>query len=161
MKFQLCFLTSLRCRLEKSRSHRILWMMEELGIPYELKTFKRSKDLLAPPELKQIHPLGKSPVISIDVPGGKPLVLAESGLIVEYLAKHYGQPGKEFVPKEWQEGKENTVGGETEEWIRYRYYMHFAEGSLMPFLVLSLVVQRESLQHCCSGGTFGVRLHDI
>lgn len=75
-------------RLEVSRSHRILWLLEELQVPYELKTYKRTKDRLAPPELKQVHPLGKSPVVTIEAPGSsRPLVLAESAAIAEYLCK--------------------------------------------------------------------------
>ena len=87
---------------------------------------------LAPPELKKIHPLGKSPLLTVESAANPtPLVLAESGLIIEYLIDHYG---KWLAPKQYQEGKEGQVGGETEEWMRYRYYLHYAEGSLMPFL---------------------------
>ncbi|KAI9932304.1 hypothetical protein ASPWEDRAFT_39814 [Aspergillus wentii DTO 134E9] len=126
--------------LEQSRSHRILWLLEELNLTYELKTFKRGADKLAPPELKEIHPLGKSPVISIDIPGSsKPMVLAESGLITEYLCDHFG--GERLVPKRYVDGKEGQLAGETEEWMRYRYFMHYAEGSLMPLLVMQLVMQ--------------------
>ena len=104
---------------------------------YELKTYKR-KNMLAPAELKKIHPLGKSPVISVESEGmSKPLVLAESGLIVEYLVDHFGP---QLLPKKYQEGKEGQVGGETEEWIRYRYYMHYSEGSIMPYLVVALLM---------------------
>ena len=72
----------------------------------------------APKELKDVHPLGKSPVISIEVEGmGKPLVLAESGLIVEYLIEHFGP---HLAPKRYAEGKEGQVGGETESWLRYK-----------------------------------------
>ncbi|KKK20725.1 hypothetical protein ARAM_002705 [Aspergillus rambellii] len=125
--------------LEKSRAHRILWLLEELNVPYEVKTFQRGADMLAPPELKEIHPLGKSPVIAIESPGAsKPLVLAESGLIVEYLCDHFG--GERLIPTRYSKGKEGQVGGETEEWMRYRYYMHFSEGSLMPFLVMKLLM---------------------
>ncbi|KAJ2896614.1 Glutathione S-transferase 1 [Zalerion maritima] len=105
--------------------------------------------MLAPPELQEIHPLGKSPVLSIAVPGReKPLVLAESGLIAEYLAEHFaggidGEEGKSgLVPKRWQEGQEGKLGGETEEWLRYKYYLHYAEGSLMPVLLISLILGR-------------------
>lgn len=126
-------------RLEKSRSQRILWLLEELGVSYELKTFKRGSDMLAPPELKEIHPLGKSPVITIETEhSDKPLVLAESGAISEYLCDHFDS-GK-LVPKRYPEGKEDQVGAESEEWMRYRYFMHYAEGTLMPFLVFKLVM---------------------
>ncbi|KAF9887366.1 hypothetical protein FE257_010221 [Aspergillus nanangensis] len=126
--------------LEKSRSHRILWLLEELGLTYILKTFKRHPEtMLAPPELKTIHPLGKSPVLTIEAPGApKPLVLAESGVIVEYLCDHFG--GDKLIPARYPEGKEGMIAAESDEWMRYRYYMHYAEGSLMPFLVMQLVM---------------------
>ena len=124
--------------LEVSRAHRILWLLEELQIPYELKTYKRGKDKLAPPELKQIHPLGKSPVITVEVPGRQePLVLAESAAMSEWLCDYYG---KHLVPRRYPEGKDGQVGCETEQWIRYRYYMHYAEGSLFPLMLFSLLV---------------------
>lgn len=90
-----------------------------------------------------MHPLGKSPVITITPAGAdaKPIVLAESGWMTEYLCTHYPE-GQRLVPKRWQEGKENTIGGETEAYMRYKYYLHYAEGTLMPYLVLSLVIGR-------------------
>lgn len=131
-------------RLEQSRSHRILWLLEELQLQYELKTFKRRADKLAPTELKKVHPLGKSPIITIEAPGSsKPMVLAESGAIVEYLCDHFGKARPTLVPERYQPGREGLVGGEREEWIRYRYFMHYVEGSLMPFLVMSLVNDSE------------------
>jgi glutathione S-transferase len=133
-------------RLNHSRSQRILWLLEELKIPYEVEVFHRDKEtLLAPKELEQVHPLGKSPVIGIVPPGGdasKPVILAESGFMTQYLVDHVPE-GKRLVPKQWQDGKEGTLGGETEEWLRYGYYLHYAEGSLMPFLVFALVTSRE------------------
>ncbi|KAF7720176.1 Uncharacterized protein PECH_007396 [Penicillium ucsense] len=126
--------------LEQSRSHRILWLLEELKLNYELKTYKRRADKLAPSELKKVHPLGKSPVVTIEAPGAeKPLVLAESGAIVEYLCDHFGDTQPSLVPERYQAGRENQPGGEREEWLRYRYYMHYVEGTLMPYLVMSLV----------------------
>jgi glutathione S-transferase len=114
--------------------------LEELKIKYEVKSYNRINKL-APPEFKEIHPLGKFPVVTIEskaIP--KPLVLAESGLIFEYLISHYGSW---LAPKQWVEGKEGHIGGETEEWMRYRYYMHFAEGSLMPYLVIAFLFNSE------------------
>ena len=126
-------------RLEKSRSQRILWLLEELNINYDLKTFKRGSDMLAPKELKEVHPLGKSPVVGIENSNtDKPLILAESGFIAEYLCDHFN--GEHLVPKRYKDGKEGQVGGETEEWLRFRYFMHYAEGSLMPLLVMQLVM---------------------
>lgn len=110
--------------------------MEELNVDYELKIFKRGSDMLAPPELKEVHPLGKSPVVGIQAPGAeKPLILAESGAIVEYLTEYFG---KHLIPKRYPEGKEGMIGAETEEWLRYRYFMHYAEGSLMTLMLIAL-----------------------
>ncbi|KFG82690.1 glutathione S-transferase I [Metarhizium anisopliae] len=132
-------------RLNHSRSQRIIWLLEELKVPYEIEVFHRDKEtLLAPEELEQIHPLGKSPVIAIVPSGGdasKPIVLAESGFMTQYLVDHVPE-GKKLMPTKWQDGKEGVIGGETEEWLRYGYYMHYAEGSLMPYLVLALVLSR-------------------
>jgi glutathione S-transferase len=111
--------------LNDSRSQRILWLLEELGLSYEVKRYERDrKTMLAPPELKRIHPLGKSPVI---VDGE--LVLAESGAIIEYLAGRYG--GGRLLP---------AAG--TPERLRCTYWLHYAEGSAMPPLLLKLVFQR-------------------
>ncbi|KAJ7876079.1 thioredoxin-like protein [Mycena olivaceomarginata] len=86
--------------LEKSRSQRILWLLEELGVSYEIKTYKRDPKMMrAPPELKTVHPLGKSPVITI---GGR--TIAESGLIAEYLCEHFAGPSSTLVPPKWKEG---------------------------------------------------------
>lgn len=94
-------------------------------------------DKLAPPELKEIHPLGKSPIVTIESEASeKPLVLAESSFMIEYLVDHFGTW---LAPERYQKGKEGQVGGETEEWMRYRYFMHYAEGSIMPLLVMVLV----------------------
>ncbi|KAF2104340.1 glutathione S-transferase [Rhizodiscina lignyota] len=126
--------------LEKSRSQRILMMLEELKVPYELKVFKRDANNLADPALKDIHPLGKSPVLGVKAPGAeKEIVIAESANIVEYLAEHFG---KGMIPKRWADGKEGQVGGETDGWLRYRYLMHYCEGSLMSLLVVGLVVSQ-------------------
>jgi glutathione S-transferase len=110
--------------LENSRSLRILWMLEELELPYEIKHYKRLPTMQAPPDLKAVHPLGKSPAITDDG-----VTLAESGAILEYLVQKYGN-GR-FVP---------PLG--SEEWRRYTYFMHYAEGSLMPVLLLKLLFSR-------------------
>ncbi|KAI0881934.1 glutathione S-transferase [Annulohypoxylon maeteangense] len=125
--------------LEKSRAQNILWLLEELKLPYELETFHRV-NMLAPPELKKIHPLGKSPVISITPPGStEPIVLAESGFIVQYLSEHFGQ-GTTMMPKRWKEGQEGKIGGETEQWMRWQYLLHYVEGSLMSMLIMAMVL---------------------
>jgi len=110
--------------LENSRSQRILWLLEELAIPFKLRRYERDrKTNLAPDELLKIHPLGKSPVISDD-----DRVIAESGPIVEHLIEAYGQ---KFIP---QKG--------TEDYQNYRYFMHYAEGSFMPLLIMSLIFHK-------------------
>ncbi|MCU0763062.1 MAG: glutathione S-transferase [Hydrogenophaga sp.] len=115
--------------LENSRSQRVLWMLEELGVPYTVKRYERDrKTMLAPPELSQVHPLGKSPVIT----DGK-VTVAESGAILEYLVERYG------------EGRFSPPAG-TPEHLRYRYWMHYAEGSLMPPLLLKLIFDKVEVQ---------------
>jgi glutathione S-transferase len=114
--------------LETSRSQRILWLLEELAVPYELKVYQRdAKTRLAPAELKAIHPLGKSPVVTDD---GE--VIAESGAIIEYLVEKYGALGRgELAHLEPARG--------TAQYRQCRYWMHYAEGSLMNWLVMKLV----------------------
>ncbi|MZR63676.1 glutathione S-transferase family protein [Alcanivorax sp. DP30] len=108
--------------LENSRSLRIVWMLEELGVEYQIKHYKRdSKTMLAPAELRAIHPLGKSPVIT---DGDN--VIAESGAIIEYLAHRYGDP-------DW------IIPASDPRWQQERYWLHYAEGSLMPLLVMKLI----------------------
>lgn len=108
--------------LNNSRSQRILWLLEELGLPYEVVRYQRdAKTMLAPAELRAVHPLGKSPVITDD-----DITVAESGAIIEYLVERYGQ------------GRLRPVVG-TAERLRYTYWLHFAEGSAMPPLLLKLV----------------------
>ncbi|KAJ7655363.1 glutathione S-transferase [Mycena rosella] len=117
--------------LNKSRSQRILWLLEELGVPYEIKSYHRDSKMLAPPELKAVHALGKAPVITV-----KDRTVAESALIVEYLCDHFGP---QLIPPKWRDGCEGQVGGETEAFMRYRYYMHYCEGSLMSTMMLALI----------------------
>ncbi|HLA33955.1 MAG TPA: glutathione S-transferase [Rhodocyclaceae bacterium] len=108
--------------LNNSRSQRLLWLLEELGLDYEIKRYARDpKTKLAPAALRQVHPLGKSPVI-----GDGDLILAESGAIVEYLIERYGQ-GR-LIP---------AIG--TSQRLRYTYWLHYAEGSAMTPLLLKLV----------------------
>jgi glutathione S-transferase len=114
--------------LNNSRSQRVLWMLEELEVPYEIVKYDRDPEtLLAPKALEAIHPLGKSPVIT-----DGDAVLAESGAILEYLVETYGK-GR-FVPPAGTQAHRD-----------YRYFMHYAEGSLMPYLLLKLITQR--IQH--------------
>jgi glutathione S-transferase len=108
--------------LNNSRSQRVLWLLEELGLPYEVKRYERdAKTMLAPPELRAIHPLGKSPVIT---DGGK--TIAETGAIIEYVIETYGQ-GRLVPP------------AGTPERLRWTYWLHYAEGSAMTPLLLKLV----------------------
>jgi glutathione S-transferase len=111
--------------LEHSRSQRVLWLLEELGLPYEIKRYARDpKTHLAPPELRVVHPLGKSPVITDD---GR--AIAESGAIVEYLVERHGQ------------GRLKPPAG-SDDALRWRYWLHFAEGTAMPPLLFTLVCER-------------------
>lgn len=111
--------------LNNSRSQRILWMCEEIGVEYQIKHYQRdSKTNLAPKELFDVHPLGKSPVITDD--GG--ITVAESGAIVEYLSDVYG---KELRPRK-----------NSNAYRQYIYWLHFAEGSLMPPMVLKLIFDK-------------------
>ena len=108
--------------LNNSRSQRVLWLLEELELPYEIKRYERDpKTMLAPVSLREVHPLGKSPVIT----DGE-MTLAESGAIIEYLVGRYGN-GR-LVP-----------APDTPEHLRYTYWLHYAEGSAMPPLLLKLI----------------------
>ncbi len=111
--------------LERSRSHRVLWLLEELELPYEIVRYERDPaTLLAPPALAKVHPLGKSPVIT-----DGDVTIAESAVILEYLVERHGN-GR-FLPKPG-----------TPEALRCRYFMHYAEGSLMPPLLVKLLCSR-------------------
>ena len=111
--------------LNNSRSQRILWLLEELGVPYEVKRYERdAKTMLAPPSLLAIHPLGKSPVIVDD-----DVTVAESGAIIEYLVGKYGD-GRLIPP------------AGTAQRLPYTYWLHYAEGSAMTPLLLKLVFDR-------------------
>ncbi|MBL6652377.1 MAG: glutathione S-transferase [Reyranella sp.] len=110
--------------LENSRSQRVLWMLEELGLDYEVKLYKREPSMQAPASLRSVHPLGKSPVIT-----DQGRTLAESGAILEYLVEAYGN------------GRFAPAPG-TPERLHYTYFLHYAEGSLMPLLFLKLVFNK-------------------
>jgi glutathione S-transferase len=110
--------------LNNSRSQRVLWLLEELGVPYELVRYQRGPDLRAPASLRAVHPLGRSPVL---VDGSR--TIAESGAIIEYLLATYGQ-GR-LVPAPGHEDR-----------LRYTYWLHYAEGSAMPPLLMKLVFDR-------------------
>jgi glutathione S-transferase len=118
--------------LENSRSQGVLWLLEELGMPYEVRRYERNKTtLLAPRELRQVHPLGKSPVIEVEDSGGKARVIAETGAIIEYLVER--ADGGLGAPREGEDA------------LRYRHFLHYAEGSLMPVLLVKLVLSRVPL----------------
>lgn len=111
--------------LNNSRSQRVLWLLEELGVEYEIKRYERDAEtMLAPASLRQVHPLGKSPVIT-----DEDLTIAESGAITEYIVDRYGN-GRLIPP----------TG--TPERLRYTYWLHYAEGSAMPPLLLRLIFDR-------------------
>src|SRR5260221_9008014 len=107
--------------LNNSRSQRVLWLLEELGVPYEIVRYQRRPDMRAPAELRAIHPLGKSPVVT---DSGN--TIAESGAIVEYLVETYGEGRRMRPPKPLER-------------LRYTYWLHYAEGSAMPPLLLKLL----------------------
>jgi glutathione S-transferase len=107
--------------LNNSRSQRVLWLLEELGVPYEIVRYQRQPDMFAPAELRAIHPLGKSPVITDN---GN--TIAESGAIIEYILDTYGE-GRLVPP------------AKTPARLRYTYWLHYAEGSAMPPLLLKLL----------------------
>ncbi|MEP0983740.1 glutathione S-transferase [Leptolyngbya sp. AS-A5] len=111
--------------LNNSRSQRVLWLLEELGLEYDIQYYQRDPEtLLAPASLHQVHPLGKSPVVT-----DGDLTLAESGAIVEYLIDRYGE-GQLIPPPD------------TSDRLRYAYWLHYAEGSAMPPLLLKLIFDR-------------------
>ncbi|MGH8136094.1 MAG: glutathione S-transferase family protein [Steroidobacteraceae bacterium] len=111
--------------LNNSRSQRVLWLLEEIGVPYEVKRYERDpQTMLAPPSLREVHPLGKSPVVT---DGG--LTLAESGAVIEYLVERHG--GGQLAPASGTPAR-----------VRYTYWMHYAEGSAMPPLLMKLIFDR-------------------
>ena len=113
--------------LNNSRSQRVLWLLEELGVPYEIVRYQRNRlTMLAPEALKVVHPLGKSPVVEDD--GRK---LAETGLIVEYLVDRYGA---DLAPSR-----------DSDLYWRYKYWLHYAEGSAMPPLLVKIYVDKLGL----------------
>ena len=110
--------------LNNSRSQRILWLLEELAVEYQVVRYRRDpQTMLAPPSLKVIHPLGKAPIIE-----DGSLRMAETGAIVDYIVSRYG---RDLAPP-----------SDGEAYWRYRYWLHYAEGSAMPPLLLKLVVKR-------------------
>ncbi|WP_312241159.1 glutathione S-transferase [Pantoea sp.] len=110
--------------LENSRSHRVLWLLEELELPYQIKRYQREKNMMAPESLKKVHPLGKSPLITDD-----DRVIAESGAILSYLEAKYDDQNRLKLPDETSR-------------LQSQYWLHYAEGSLMPLLVMKLVFGR-------------------
>lgn len=109
--------------LANSRSFRILWLLEELKADYQLTCYERNKAYRAPDSLKEVHPLGHAPILEVD---GRPLI--ESGFIIEYLLKHYDK-AHQFKPADDNEAA----------WEAYTFWLHFAEASVMPLLVMRLV----------------------
>jgi glutathione S-transferase len=118
--------------LNNSRSQRIIWLLETLGIEYQIKNYQRDAvTSLAPGSLKKIHPLGKSPVIT----DGKK-VIAESGLIIEYLCEQYANKSGE------KSGSDLNLLGQEDNRFDIKYWLHYSEGSLMPFMVMKLVFEK-------------------
>lgn len=107
--------------LNQSRSQRVIWALEELSLSYEIVHYQREKNMLAPASLKKVHPLGKSPVVE-----DNGLILAESGAILEYLQETYDTESR-FKPLD------------PAHKVQYRFWLHYAEGSLMPLLLMKLI----------------------
>jgi glutathione S-transferase len=107
--------------LENSRSQRVLWLLEELAVPYEIERYKREPDLRAPEALKAVHPLGKSPVVTDGT-----RTIAESGAVIEYILETYGE--SRLVPPPASEDR-----------LRFTYWLHYAEGSAQPLLYFRLI----------------------
>ena len=117
--------------LNNSRSQRILWMLEELNLEYEIVLYERDvKTLLGPESMSKVHPLGKAPIITDDRSGEK-ILIAESGAIIEYLLESYGKKSSLITPETGTQEKRD-----------YSYWLHFSEGSLMPPLLLRLIFDR-------------------
>ena len=111
--------------LEHSRSQRILWLLEELGVDYEIRRYERDRETsLAPPDLRDVHPLGKAPLIT-----DGDVTLAESGAIIEYLVGKY------------DDGRLRPADA-TNERLAYTYWLHYAEGTFMPLMIISLILGR-------------------
>lgn len=110
--------------LNNSRSQRVLWLLEELEVSYQIKRYEREKSMLAPDALKQVHPLGKAPIIT---DGNR--VIAESGAILEYLSERY-------------DSEQRLTLTDDDERLQSRYWLHYAEGSLMPLMVMKLIFGR-------------------
>ncbi|BAY14183.1 glutathione S-transferase family protein [Calothrix sp. NIES-2098] len=131
--------------LNNSRSQRVLWLLEELGIEYDIKYYERDpKTMQAPASLRQVHPLGKSPVIT---DAGE--TIAESGAIIEYIVERYGN-GRLIPPSG------------TPERLRYTYWLHYAEGSAMPPLVMNLIFNRFAAENSSANDAFiapQIKLH--
>lgn len=134
--------------MDGSRAQSILWLLEELHIPYKLDIHHRQKTLAAPSSLARLHPLGKAPLLTVHPPKdaqSQDIVLAESGFIIQYLCDHWGGSGKDeapsLLPQKWRQGQEGKVGGETKEWMRCQYLLNYVEGSLMPYVWLYTIMQ--------------------
>ena len=125
--------------LNNSRSQRILWMLEELDLPYEIRRYKRdAKTMMAPPEMKLVHPLGKSPIVEDSDPDAGRATLVETGAICEYLAEKAG--GRLGPPDDRDSA------------LLYRQFLHYAEGSVMPPMLAMLVVARVPLLAALASG---------
>ncbi|KAJ4991796.1 putative glutathione s-transferase [Stagonosporopsis vannaccii] len=123
--------------LEKSRAQRVIWLLEELNLEYDIQVFKRDKEGRAGPELKKFHPLGRSPTIGITPAGSdKEIIVTESETIIDYISDHFGP---RMIPQRYPAGKEGQLGAETEQWMRHKFLMDYAEGSFLTPLVVSLI----------------------
>lgn len=140
-------------RLDHSRSQRIVWLLEVLGLDYEIVYHQRTPSMLAPPSLQAVHPMGKAPVLEVrhpDMRGGR-IVLAESALICEWLADHYG-PAPNYLrpPRECSPPLVKTpLDNYSEMFLRHEWIMNWCEGTLMPTLTMSLVLDSKLYMFPC------------
>lgn len=115
-----------------------MWLLEELNLEYEIKVFKRGPDHRALADLKAVHPLGRSPALGVTPAGSdKEIIIVESATIVQYVCEHFG---RHLIPKQYPEGQEGVLGADTEDYMRYRFLMDYAEGSFLTLLIVSLIM---------------------
>jgi glutathione S-transferase len=124
--------------LENSRATQFVAFLEELNLSYALKVYKRNAAGQAPPELRTIHPLGKSPVLELQIPGQQNIVLAEQAVMIEYLCDYFGQ---QLSPPRFAAGQEPAIGKETDDWKKWKYFMAYTEGSFNPYVLMDIVVR--------------------
>ena len=128
-------------RLKRSPTLRIIWLLEELSLPYGIKTYKSDTHMRSIPKFRSVPPFGKSPVIEIETPNRRtPLIIAESGHIVQFLSDHFGQW---LIPFRYAPGQEADIGSEGESWLKYSQLLHYADGNLKPWNCAATLMEGE------------------